>query len=462
MFIIGLFSYELTEVILLFRWTGNATIFLVVIIILATVVIDNSMLKISTSIGGLRSSVSDIVIFSLTILVFAAGQYVILRFVKRNYPLHKVVSVVSGKINMLFINRTVIVTAYTILAILILALLQMLLAGSYHIIVLRAIVFISYGLSFVLLALLTRSFFSWFQLNHNSIVLAYAVATSMIAINALIAVIYLNVEFNDNPTFIQPKQGLTGALSSPSAAYSSAYGLTSFLSFVLIWAATVLLMRHYSERLGKTKYWIMVIIPLVYFLSQFQPLFLVTFVEFRLSDPVLFGIIYNLIFAMSKPVGGLLFGIPFWYIAKHLSDQRVKTYLRISAIGIILLFTSNQPTGLILVPYPPYGIVTISFMVLASYMLYLGIYSASLSVSEDARLRRYIRTITRTEAKFLDVIGTAEMEREVQRKVILFSKKKNVMQQETGITSSLNEDDMKKYLNEVLQEVHDLRRKDKT
>ena len=176
-----------------------------------------------------------------------------------------------------------------------------------------------------------------------------------------------------------------------SPIYNSAYVLTSFLSFVLIWIATVFLMRHYSERIGKTKYWIMVVIPLVYFLSQFQPLFLVTFVEFRLSDPVLFGILYTLIFALSKPVGGLLFGISFWVISKHLSNQILRTYMIVSAIGIVLLFTSNQPTGLALLPYPPYGVVTVSFMALASYMFFIGIYSASLSVSEDSLLRRYIR-----------------------------------------------------------------------
>jgi hypothetical protein len=154
------------------------------------------------------------------------------------------------------------------------------------------------------------------------------------------------------------------------------------------------------------------------------------------------------------------FAYPFWYISRHVSNQTIKTYMIISAIGIVLLFTSNQPTGLILLPYPPYGVATISFMVLASYMLFIGIYSASISVSEDSRLRRYIRTTARKEARFLDSIGTAEMEHEVERKVRLFSKTQMTMEQETGITSSLNEEDMKKYLEEVLQEIQTFRQKD--
>ena len=110
-----------------------------------------------------------------------------------------------------------------------------------------------------------------------------------------------------------------------------------------------------------------------------------------MSDPVLFGVIYTLIFSISKPLGGVLFGVAFWIVAKNLKDNKVKGYLILSAYGMTLLFASNQPTSLILAPYPPFGLVTICFIGLASYLLYLGIYSSALSVSEDSRLRQTIR-----------------------------------------------------------------------
>jgi hypothetical protein len=125
---------------------------------------------------------------------------------------------------------------------------------------------------------------------------------------------------------------------------------------------------------------------LAYFLSQFQPLFLYSFAELRLSNPVLFGIIYNLIFSISKPAGGVLFGIAFWSVAKSLTNKTVKGYMMISAYGVMLLFTVNQPTGLILVPYPPFGLLIISFMVLASYLIPIGVYSSAISVAQDVRL----------------------------------------------------------------------------
>jgi hypothetical protein len=277
----------------------------------------------------------------------------------------------------------------------------------------------------------------------------------LISINTIITMIYLPIEYTDNPLFIRSVRSLTGSLASPDVVFSSAYALTAILLFVLTWIATALLLRHYSRKLGQIKYWVLVSIPLVYFLSQFQPLFLFTFTEFRLSDPVLFGIVYTLLFSVSKPLGGVLFGVAFWMVARRLKDNKVKGYLIISAYGMTLLFASNQPTALILVPYPPFGLVTICFMGLASYLLYLGIYSSAVSVSEDSRLRQNIRKIALKESQhFLDAIGTAEMEQEIQRKVLRFSENtKALMEDETGISTSIDEDDIKRYLDEILVEL---------
>jgi hypothetical protein len=202
------------------------------------------------------------------------------------------------------------------------------------------------------------------------------------------------------------------------------------------------------------KYWIIVSIPLAYFLSQFQPLFLYSFADLRLSNPVLFGIIYNLIFSVSKPAGGVLFGIAFWIVAKNLTNKTVKNYMVISAYGMMLLFTANQPTSLTLIPYPPFGLTSICFMVLAIYLVFLGVYSSAASVSEDSRLRQSIRKIALRESQFLDAIGTAEMEQELQRRVIaIYAKTKYSMVEETGISSSVDENDIKSYLQEILEEI---------
>ena len=188
------------------------------------------------------------------------------------------------------------------------------------------------------------------------------------------------------------------------------------------------------------KYWILVLIPLVYFLSQFESIFLNVFISLRRVDPILFGLTYTLIFSATKPVGGILFGIAFWSTSKNIENKVVKNYLIISAYGMILLFTANQPVGFTLIPYPPFGLVTISFLGLASYLVFIGIYSTSMSVALDTKLRTMIRKSTLDESKFVESIGTSEMEKIVERRVRhMISKTEANFKKETGIESSLTE-----------------------
>jgi hypothetical protein len=263
------------------------------------------------------------------------------------------------------------------------------------------------------------------------------------------------MEYSDNAPVVRPVRGLTGAFSTLEFTLQPTYIIISVISFILTWTATVFLLKNYSSSLGKIRFWILVAIPLAYFLSQFQSIFLYSFSEFRISNPVLFGIIYNLIISATKPVGALLFGLGFWSISRRVQNRSVQNYLLISAYGVALLFTANQPLGLIYAPYPPFAVVTICFMVLASYLFYLGIYSSSVSVSEDRKLRQSIRNAAIKEStKFLHSIGTAEMVRDIERKVVSATEAtRDNMERETGISSSVDDEDIKKYVQQVLHEV---------
>jgi hypothetical protein len=56
--------------------------------------------------------------------------------------------------------------------------------------------------------------------------------------------------------------------------------------------------------------------------------------------------------------------------------------------------------------------------------------------------------------KFLESIGTAQMEKEYEKKMLDITKKSSeIMIEESGVQPSLSEDDMKRYLQQVLEEV---------
>jgi hypothetical protein len=181
-----------------------------------------------------------------------------------------------------------------------------------------------------------------------------------------------------------------------------------------------------------------------------------------ISNPIFYGILFTIIFALSKPIGGVIFGIGFWMTVRNIhKDNIVRSYLIISGYGFVLLFTSNQGMVLTFTQYPPFGLVTISFVGLASYLVLVGIYSSAISISQDANLRREIRHLAIRESKLLDNIGTAQLEQEIVKRVVTVAKKHSVsITEKTGVQPSLSEDDMKLYMTEVLREIKTSKKKE--
>jgi hypothetical protein len=203
------------------------------------------------------------------------------------------------------------------------------------------------------------------------------------------------------------------------------------------------------------KYWVVVTLPLIYFTTQFFSLFFNLFAPLLRSDPVFYGLILTFIFTFSKLAGALFFGIAFWIAARSIRpDSIVRKYMIMSAYGLMLLFISNGVNGIIVTSYPPFGLATISFMGLASFLLLVGIYSTAISVSEDTKLRQTIRKVALRESKLLDSIGMAQMEQEIIKNTTTLAKKhSDIMKEQTGIYPSMDENDVKDYLEQVIEEV---------
>jgi hypothetical protein len=234
---------------------------------------------------------------------------------------------------------------------------------------------------------------------------------------------------------------------------TNAYTIFSIIAFILLWIGTVLLLQSYRRRLGTIKYWIIMSIPLVYFLSQFEPLVLNILFSGSLANPTMFSILYVIIVVASRPLGAILFGLSFIQVARKLQHPEVKSYMNISAIGLLLLLMSYQAQVLITAPFPPFGLLSISFMGLSSYLIFIGIYSSAISVSQDSRLRSSIRRSVETEINFIGNIASAQMEHTITEKVL--KTERNIseeMREKTGIAPSLTEKEVVAYIEQVLQE----------
>jgi hypothetical protein len=88
------------------------------------------------------------------------------------------------------------------------------------------------------------------------------------------------------------------------------------------------------------------------------------------------------------------------------------------------------------------------------YLIYSGLFSSAAIVSQDTTLRQSIRRSVTEQSKLLDSLGTAHMEQELQSRVLTITKKNsNAMTEETGVETSMTEDDIN-YLDIVMNELH--------
>lgn len=430
-------------------------IFIVVSIIFITLLLDTSIIRVSDLVLKSSASIWTLGLFTIIAVISLAGQNLILRFIRQKVvestPVHK-------KLPLNSLYKVAATVHYVLAAIIVFVILEMLITSRYDVVLLNTIVTISYVFAVAMMGVLCHRFFSWFRLNKGYVMLLYGLSFAVLAANLGITLWLVNSILLTKPGEAMPSVRLNAPVININPLHSMlyyAYIISTITSFIIMWFATIGLLKNYTHKLGKLVYWIVFILPLAYFVSQFLTLSLGLLGPLLISSPIFYGILFTIIFALTRPIGGILFGIAFWLIAKNIrKDNVVRSYLVISAYGFLLLFTSNQAMVLTFTQYPPFGLVTISFVGLASYLLLLGIYSAAISISQDAKLRREIRHIAIRESKLLDSIGAAQMEQEIVKRIATVAKKhSDSMIERTGVQSSLSEQDIDEYMKDVLREI---------
>jgi hypothetical protein len=122
------------------------------------------------------------------------------------------------------------------------------------------------------MTLLTYRLFSWFKRYRSLVVLLYSLAAATITLNAIVSIIINIVPLLGKATLIslQP-QVIFQTGYSPGAAMSVVVSFllsNSILGFVILtWTGTVLLLQHNIRRVSRAKFWVLVTLPLIYFVS---------------------------------------------------------------------------------------------------------------------------------------------------------------------------------------------------
>lgn len=415
----------------------------IMIIIAITLTIESQIGIISDFIPEQLASNEGIAAFIGIWAIFIAMQYYILEFVKYNNKNSR-----ARTPYLHLIHKILTVAQFLLAGIIALVILQVLLVREYNSVMLYIVLSISYGLWIVTLGLLGKALFSWYRVKKNLMVLLFALSMVFYVINGVfglygqleeLAKRNLVIEYGDVAIFPE----------SPSPVLV-VYQTASSIAYILTWIATIMLLRPYIEKLGKLKFWSIMGATMVYYLIQF-PLFTLGYFTPSENSNAMANI---LTFSLSAIFSGIIFGVAFLSVARVLKiGTAARNYMIIAAYGFLLFYIAGS--ALVLqAAYPPYGLVSVSFTGLSCYLIYNGLYFSAISVSQDMTLRQSIRKSVMEQSKLLDSIGTAEMEREVQKQVLTVAKKASAsMEEESGIEASMNEVDMKEYLELVIREL---------
>ena len=411
----------------------------------------------------LTSSFGVILFITMSITVFFAGLYAL-----RDYmvALRKDLEAPS------FFNRLYKATPIFLYALLVIfgaIIVEMVLFSQYSTYLLILLLVIS-AVAILFFGFRTYKFLSWFKSSANKrhyiMILAFAVSSMLLCISTTVA-ITLDIKqlVVSRPPSIDPNYPASNSMAHRQLTSIELiihlYGflvpqVTAIAIAEIVGVAFFL--RYFKDQIGRATFWTLIILPPVLFLTGvFGPQFLKsTGSEFVYMESQF--LIFRVIGTAGWVAADFVIAYAFILVAKTLGRQitssrnKIINYLIIAALATILISptTNNWITNN---SYPPFGAIQRAFLVLASFLFSIGIYSVALSVAQDSELRHLARKYVK-EYALLDTLGNAQMEAETTRKVVnLVQQHADAMGKETAVESPmLDDNEVRQYIELVIRE----------
>ncbi|HEY7777396.1 MAG TPA: hypothetical protein VIA09_02555 [Nitrososphaeraceae archaeon] len=434
---------------------SNRKFLALMLALILTILIDTSVVKVNDLIDKNFISLQNRqILFFVNSLSCLLLQYFIIKHIQISLRRHNIRRTFKDKV----LSVIPLISLCILGALIGFLIFQMNYYGYYNKVINISIVAVSYGISATFIIWLSILFLSWYKSGRNFKVFLYFVAMVLIAFNLIMTSAFVTAKINDRPDRIGEFVGSSGDISGGRhASLDIFYRISSFMAFFSIWVTTAILMNSYREKLfSPILFWFILSIPLVYFLITFfyQLTLGKLLLSYLQSDPITVSIILSAFLSLSKPIGGLVFGVAFWNIARTVGYERnIKIYMIISGWGIFLIFAANQAAIQIVNPYPPFGLVTLTVLTTAGYLMLLGIYNSASLVSTNNSLRKYIRRHAMLRSNLLDLIGHAEMEKEIQETVTDIIESQEIQDIRTEREVELDEKELRRYIDIVIKEV---------
>jgi hypothetical protein len=425
----------------------NRKIFVLFLLLIVAQAVDATLGNLADIYKDFTVSSWGIALFTGLSILYIFGQYFLLGLVKAKNREKQI-----NRIHFNAIEKTVTGVQYILIAIVVFLVSQIIFTSQYYTAVLNVAVIISAGFAVYILSLLAYWFLSWFVVTKAPIVLLYGLAMALSAVSTIGMIILFNTILLDKEQVITPNSDV---IYPPASSWANTLQTTSGIAaFVLVWAGTVLLLRHNIQRIGRLKFWALSSTPLVVFSTIYLSLYQVMGGSFPADDPIGTVVVPVLFIIYTGIAAAILIGLAFSTIARRIDDKViVKDYLFITSYGFVLYFVTTL-TSLAGAGYPPFGLINVLLVGPLSFLILTGLYRSAVSVAQDARLRSSIKIATKRELDLLYDIGSAETSKEIQRKVMTVIKEnRETLAQQTGIEPSLTDNEVHDLVTSIQREL---------
>ena len=138
-------------------------------------------------------------------------------------------------------------------------------------------------------------------------------------------------------------------------------------------------------------------------------------------------------------------------MSRNIGNINLKYYLTLAAVGIMTLFSSIQISILHIMPYPPFGLRTLSTMPISSYLVLVGIYYLARSISYDKEFLRKLEKRIKNDLIIPNAMGSSESANNLEMTVNNLAK--NAKDNENDVASELSPEDIRNHIAEVMKEL---------
>lgn len=401
---------------------------------------------ISNTADILQSSIAStlgIGVFTIFAIVSIIGTVVFMRFIKGSWSRRLEISV--------FVLQS------AISFILVLIVFELIFYQRYESILLILITSLSYLISIFITGFLAVKFLEWLRINKHYIIFFYFIAVTMFSFNGIITLIFSDLLLIEKAEIITSESPVIFDIGFESGSFMSYISLIQTISmniyFVALWVGTIGILKYNIKRIGKVRFWIILTLPIVYFIGYELSIYQFIYPENPVSSSISSNFLYSiLIYTSSFIICGILFGTSFFIMMKHVKSEKIEKHLLTTGIGLVIFFISGTAT-LIQAAYPPFGAPTVAFLGLASYFIFVGLYNSALSISHDYVLLRTIENSLLRDSALLNLLGRSQFEIEAKKKVKQVTDKFKEDYSDFDFTSEMNDEQLREHINLIAEEL---------